>query len=169
MDGLRKFNELPVKIAQEQLLRCCGCALWAKAMAARRPFADINSLLAAADEIWNYLGRPQRLEAFSHHPRIGDEEGLRKKYASTRAWAAEEQVSVAGATDAVQDELAQSNRRYEQKFGYIFIVHATGKSAEQMLVLLNERLKNEEEAEIKIAAAEQAEITKIRLEKLINQ
>src|SRR5262245_14228954 len=127
------FNALPPPDARESLLRCCGSRRWADAMVVRRPFASAGDLLRAADEVWSGLGRADFLEAFAAHPRIGDLDGLRKKLAATAAWSAGEQAGVAGAPDHVLRELADANRRYEERFGHIFIVCATGKTAAEML------------------------------------
>jgi len=134
-------------------------------MLARRPFADADSLRQAAEQIESMLERADWLEAFSAHPRIGDVEGLRKRFAATAQWCEAEQAGVAGAEEQVLHELARCNRLYEERFGYIFIVCATGKSAAQMLGLLRQRLANSPEVELRIAAEEEAKITRLRLEK----
>ncbi len=106
------------------------------------------------------------LEAFAAHPKIGDRDALRAKFAATAAWSAIEQAGVDGAPEEVLDALADANDRYHERFGYIFIVCATGKTAEEMLALIRERLSNDPEVELRTAAAEQAKIARIRLEKL---
>jgi 2-oxo-4-hydroxy-4-carboxy-5-ureidoimidazoline decarboxylase len=136
-------------------------------MASRRPFSDAKALFAAAEEVWAGLGPADWMEAFSHHPRIGDKEGLRQRFATTRQWAAGEQSGVSEASEAVLEALAQGNRDYEARFGHIFIVCATGKGADEILGLLRERLGHDPETEHRAAAAEQARITRIRLEKLL--
>jgi 2-oxo-4-hydroxy-4-carboxy-5-ureidoimidazoline decarboxylase len=166
MSPINALNALTPAEARAALLRCCGSRRWADAMTARRPFASADGLFAAADEVWSGLGRDDWLEAFAAHPRIGDVEALRKKFASTAAWCAGEQSGVAGAAEEVLRALAEGNRRYEDRFGYIFIVCATGKTADEMLRLLCERLPNDPVWEWKVAAAEQAKITRLRLEKL---
>lgn len=138
-------------------------------MIERRPFKDAGHLFAVAGETWNNLKPGDWKEAFSHHPKIGDVNALREKFASTATWASGEQSGVSGAADETLKRLAEGNAEYERKFGYIFIVCATGKSAEEMLEMLEMRLKNPEDQELKIAAAEQAKITRIRLEKLLSQ
>jgi 2-oxo-4-hydroxy-4-carboxy-5-ureidoimidazoline decarboxylase len=167
MDALQRLNSLPEDEAREALRRCCGASRWVDAMAARRPFLDAKALFAAADEVWGGLGPADWSEAFAHHPRIGDKEALRERFAATRQWAAGEQSGVSAASEQVLDELARGNRDYEARFGRIFIVCATGKGAEEMLGLLKQRLRNDRETEGRIAAAEQAKITRIRLEKLL--
>ncbi len=116
--------------------------------------------------IWWRLSKADWLEAFAAHPRIGDIDALRARFAPTAAWASREQAGVLGASGDVLNELAIGNRRYEARFGYIFIVCATGKTAEEMLALLGQRLSNDPDVEIKIAAAEQMKITRIRLERI---
>lgn len=164
---LAEFNALPDAKAREELSRCCGCAAWAEAVASARPFRDKAALLAAADAAWAKTGESEWREAFAHHPRIGGKDALRAKFASTSTWARGEQAGAASASEEVLDALAKGNAEYEAKFGHIFIVCATGKSAAEMLSLLNARMGNAPAAEARIAAAEQAKITRIRLEKLI--
>jgi 2-oxo-4-hydroxy-4-carboxy-5-ureidoimidazoline decarboxylase len=164
--NVHALNSLPPNAAHARLLRCCGSRRWADAMTARRPFASTEQLFAAADEIWTGLDRADRLKAFAAHPPIGDLDSLRKKFASTADWASGEQAGVAGAADDIITSLADGNRDYEAKFGYIFIICATGKSAVEMLAILRERLANAPDTELRIAAAEQAKIMRLRLEKL---
>ncbi len=139
-------------------------------MVAGRPFFSIDEMLVVADREWFSLGESEWLEAFSHHPKIGEGgiEGLRKKFASTAAWASKEQSGVAAADEQTLHALAAGNEAYEKKFGFIFIVCAMGKSAGEMLALLESRLSNDRQTELQKAAAEQAKITKLRLEKLLN-
>jgi 2-oxo-4-hydroxy-4-carboxy-5-ureidoimidazoline decarboxylase len=136
-------------------------------MVAARPFADRVQLLAFADALARDLSRADWLEAFSHHPRIGDVAALREKFAATAAWASQEQRGAAAASDATLEALARGNRTYEERFGYIFIVCATGRSADEMLALLEARLHNDPADELGFAAAEQMKITRLRLEKLL--
>jgi|SRR5947209_10810095 len=152
--------------ARAALLRCCGSRRWADAMTARRPFASADDMLRAADAIWAGVDRADWLEAFAAHPRIGDLESLRKKFAATADWARGEQAGVGGADEEMIRALAEGNREYEAKFGQIFIVCATGKTAAEMLGILRGRLANDAETELRIAAAEQAKISRLRLEKL---
>jgi 2-oxo-4-hydroxy-4-carboxy-5-ureidoimidazoline decarboxylase len=160
------LNALPLDEARAALLRCCGSRRWADTMVSRRPFASDGDLLRAADEVWAGLARADWLEAFAVHPRIGDLDGLQKKFAATAAWSAGEQAGVAGAPEDVLRELADANRRYQERFAHIFIVCATGKTAPEMLQILHERLHNTPDHELVVAAAEQAKITRLRLEKL---
>lgn len=153
--------------AADALTRCCGASRWVRAMLARRPFGSNESLHAAADEAWATMEHADILEAFDHHPRIGaDLSALREKFASTASWAGGEQGSVADASEETLHALRDGNVAYEARFGHIFIVCATGKSAAEMLALLQARLPNEPADELRIAAAEQAKITHLRLDKI---
>ncbi len=165
---LTELNDLSREQRKKELAKCCGSSTWIENMTTCFPFADKESLLKKADDVWNILSESDWLEAFTHHPKIGDIISLKKKFASTANLAANEQASVQQASQQTLQTLAKGNIDYEEKFGYIFIVCATGKSAEEMLNLLQSRLPNEPEDEIKIAAAEQAKITKLRLEKLLS-
>jgi 2-oxo-4-hydroxy-4-carboxy-5-ureidoimidazoline decarboxylase len=149
-------------------LRCCHAARWGGLVVAKRPFQNKDALLRVAEAAWAAMGTDDYLEAFRGHPRIGGKDALRAKFAGTQSWAQGEQAGAATATEAVLDALAKGNADYEAKFGFIFIVCATGKSAAEMLAILQGRLGNDRVTEMKNAAAEQAKITKIRLEKLLS-
>jgi len=164
--NLNQINACTEETAREVFRRCCGSVRWSELMARTRPFESEAALYQAAERIWWGLARADWLEAFAAHPKIGDREALRAKFAATAAWAAREQAGVEGAPDDLLRELAEENCRYQARFGYIFIVCATGKTAEEMLALLKERSTNDADEEIEIAAAEQAKITRIRLEKI---
>jgi len=164
---LEELNALSPEKAREEFARCCGAARWARAMTLSRPFASKAQVLEKADEAWALAEEKDWLEAFAHHPRIGGKDALRAKFASTTAWAQGEQAKVASADEATLDALAKGNADYEARFGFIFIVCATGKTAPEMLALLQARLPNQRGPELEIAAAEQHKITKIRLEKLL--
>jgi 2-oxo-4-hydroxy-4-carboxy-5-ureidoimidazoline decarboxylase len=164
---LDQFNALSTDEAMKDLLRCCGARRWAEQMAARRPYAGGDELLATADAIWQRADRADILEAFSHHPRIGDVDSLRNKFAATADWASGEQAGVQRAGEDVLRGLADGNAAYEKKFGHIFIVCATGKTAPEMLALLRARLPNDPARELAVAAEEQRKITRLRLEKLL--
>lgn len=166
MIGVDAINAMSEKDARIALLRCCGSHAWANGVLEHRPYQSFRTLLEKSDEVWSKLGRSDWIEAFAAHPHIGDVESLRKKFASTADWCLVEQAGVAKADETVLHELACSNHQYEQKFGYIFIICATGKSATEMLPILRSRLNNDPETELKVAAAEQAKITRLRLEKL---
>lgn len=149
------------------LERCCGANRWVTSMVSRRPFSDDAELHQAADEEWAKMGDADVLEALEHHPRIGANlDELRKKYAATASWAAGEQSGAAAATEETLLALRDGNVRYENKFGHIFVVCATGKSASEMLTLLEARMSHDPATELRVAAAEQAKITRLRLEKL---
>jgi len=164
---LDELNALAPDAARAALERCCGASAWVDAMLGSRPFVDCVALHAAADHAASGLGRHDWLEAFAHHPRIGDVAALREKFAATAAWAGAEQRGAAVADDAVLAALASGNRAYEARFGYIFIVCATGKSAAEMLAILESRASNDDADELVIAAAEQMKITHLRLDKLV--
>ena len=159
---LAELNAMPRYRAEEELLKCCGSRAWARAMARRRPFANPDRLAKAADEIWRSLHASDWLEAFSAHPKIGE-----KKSGPAQGWSAQEQSGMSRATTAVATELAQANQDYFAKFGFIFVVCATGKSADEMLHILRSRLSNSPEEEMRIAAEEQSKIALLRLGKLI--
>ena len=165
---LLTLNELSVPDAREALERCCGARAWVQRMIAARPFADRAALHAAADDIGTTLERADWLEAFAHHPRIG-ESALREKFKTTATWAGAEQAGAAGAAEAVIAELAAGNRAYEERFGYVFIVCATGKLADEMLAILESRMPNDSRTELDAAAAEQMKITHLRLDKLLEE
>lgn len=167
--SLAEFNGMTAEAAAEALLRCCGSSRWVAAMMAERPFDSVEALHAAADRHWADAHRPDILEAFEHHPRIGDDiEQLRKKFASTAQWSAGEQSSVASADEATLIALRDGNLAYEARYGHIFIVCATGKTAAEMLAILRERLNNDPADELVIAAGEQRKITHLRLDKLLS-
>lgn len=164
---LHEFNILPREQLIAELTRCCGSTAWVQRMLPFIPADDMVELLEDAEEQWWLCSEEDWKEAFAHHPRIGDIDSLKKKYASTAAWASGEQSGSANASEETLKALAKGNRLYEEKFGYIFIVCATGKSAEEMLAMLQERLNNSPEEEIRIAADEQNKITQLRIEKLL--
>jgi 2-oxo-4-hydroxy-4-carboxy-5-ureidoimidazoline decarboxylase len=164
--ALERLNSQPRELARLDLERCCGSARWVERMLANRPFHTMEDLLTTAEREWAQLQEADWLEAFSHHPKIGDVDALRKKFASTAIWAAGEQSSVQQADEQTLQQLAAGNTAYERKFGFIFIICATGKSAGQMLDALQQRLPNDRSTELKIAAGEQAKITALRLKKL---
>ncbi len=148
------------------LQQCCASEKWVAGMTASRPFIDSNHVLAQAAEIWESLEAADFLQAFAAHPQIGDVKTLQAKYANTQAIASSEQSQVASASNETIEQLALANQLYLKRFGFIFIIFATGKSADQMLNALLARIGNTREQEIENAAAEQLKITKLRLEKL---
>jgi allantoicase len=159
--NLAGFNAASHEQAVADLLRCCGSTTWAQAMAARRPYCTSTELEAAAEAAWNRCSHQDWLQAFAAHPRIGE---------SVRGgWSAEEQSRAAGAGEETRRELEELDRRYFETFGYVYIVCATGKTAEQMLGILERRLENSPNDEIKHAAEQQQLITRLRLEKLLRE
>lgn len=164
---LEHLNQLAEDDARQVFLRCCGSVNWADRMAGRRPYATPEVLFEAAEAEADALQREDWLEAFAAHPRIGDVGALRRKFSDTRAWTESEQAGTARASETILQALAEGNRTYEARYGYIFIVCATGKSAEEMLLLLQSRLNNDPATELQIAAGEQRQITRLRLEKLL--
>jgi 2-oxo-4-hydroxy-4-carboxy-5-ureidoimidazoline decarboxylase len=162
-----RLDAMDEATARAALTRCCGAQRWVEGMLARRPFGDDEAVLRAADEVWATMEREDILEAFAHHPRIGANlDELRKRFASTSTWSSSEQAGVQAASEETLSALRDGNVAYEARFGHIFIVCATGKSAAEMLALLRERMPNDPAHELRVAAAEQAKITRIRLNKL---
>jgi OHCU decarboxylase len=149
---LARWNELPAEAAELEVMSCCGSAAWARHLAARRPFESVASLITASDEIWNRLETRDWLEAFSKHPRIGERKAPDVASERSTAWSVHEQQNVSAAGEAVQSSLAGANRTYEQRFGRMFIVCATGKSATEMLDILRQRLRNDDATELRAAA-----------------
>lgn len=153
--------------ARAALIRCCGASRWVEAMLARRPFGSEEALLRNAREAWREMERSDVLEAFEHHPRIGaDLDALRDRFTSTKEWSAGEQSSVRSASEETLRALRDGNLAYEERFGHIFIVCATGKSADEMLALLEQRMDHAPDQELAVAAAEQMKITELRLHKI---
>jgi 2-oxo-4-hydroxy-4-carboxy-5-ureidoimidazoline decarboxylase len=132
----------------------------------QRPYADGIDLHVAADRAFNALSESDWMEAFAGHPKIGDIDQLRIKFGGDQAWSSEEQSGIIRSDERILTSLSQQNTVYEQKFGFIFIVCATGKSAEQMLNMLNDRLANDRPTEIRNASVEQRKITHLRIDKL---
>ena len=161
------LNALSPEGAFTVLEQACGASRWVQAMVDERPYQDLEALKQAAQRLWETMERSDILEAFDHHPRIGaDIQALRKKFASTASLSESEQASVAEASEETLLALRDGNKKYEARYGHIFIVCATGKSAQEMLELLEARMDNAPEEELRIAAAEQAKITQIRLENI---
>ncbi len=166
---LARWNEVPDDEASAQILRCCGSKAWAREMAARRPSHDETAIKNAADEVWQTLAEADWLEAFRSHPRIGESAAVNSGRQASADWASQEQRQMANADDAVKIALVEANREYEQKFGHIFIVCATGKSAAEMLQILQHRLQNDAATELREAAEQQRQITQIRLTKWLQE
>jgi 2-oxo-4-hydroxy-4-carboxy-5-ureidoimidazoline decarboxylase len=164
---LARWNSLPLEEAAREILPCCGSNAWAAALASKRPLPDGETLLASSDEIWRGLVEADWLEAFRSHPRIGESQPERAVAAQSSAWSEQEQLKAAAAGEAVKTALKWGHREYEQKFGRIFIVCATGKSASEILEILRRRLHNDDATELQQAAEEQRQIMHIRLKKWI--
>lgn len=160
------INEQDTTGAKNTLSQCCGAEKWVDGMINLMPFNSKGEMYQNAEKIWYSLNEADWLEAFSCHPKIGDLNSLKEKYSSSKQFAGKEQSGVEGASSEVLAELAKYNDEYEKKFGFIFIVCATGKSAEEMLSIIKERIYNDTQTEIRIAMEEQNKITKLRLEKL---
>ena len=166
---LARWNRLSDEEAAEEILACCGSATWARELVARRPLDDEASLVTASDEIWGQLGAQDWMEAFAKHPRIGERGAPQIASAQSAAWSAQEQQNVGTAAESVRGDLAEANREYERRFGRVFIVCATGKSAHEVLGILRRRLRNDHATELQEAAEEQRKITNIRLQKWLGQ
>ena len=164
---LVRWNGLPQEEAAREILPCCGSETWAAGMAAKRPIHEELSLMETSDAIWRALGESDWLEAFRSHPRIGESRAEVNSVAQSWAWSEQEQHKAASADEAMKLALKRGNREYEQKFGRIFIVCATGKSASEILEILRRRLHNDEATELRQAAEEQRQIMHIRLKQWI--
>jgi 2-oxo-4-hydroxy-4-carboxy-5-ureidoimidazoline decarboxylase len=159
---LARWNALDAEAAARDILPCCGSRGWAQALAARRPFAGAEELFDASDAVWASLAEDDWREAFDSHPRIGQQHA-RAATAESLAWSSEEQRSAMSDEDAIKLALADGNRQYEGRFGRIFIVCASGKSAAEMLAILKVRMHNDAATEILEAAEQQRQITQLRL------
>jgi len=175
---LEHLNMLDPGAATREFLRCCGSTRWAQSMAAARPFSTVEQMAETADAIWSSLERTDWLEAFAAHPRIGaggsggpggPGTSGQSRMANGSDWSRQEQSGTQSANDEQRQRLAAGNREYEARFGYIFIVCATGKSAADMLVLLEHRLRNDRAQELRVAAGEQRKITRLRLTRLLDE
>src|SRR5687767_4179737 len=165
--SINRINELSPHQAEAEFLKCCGSTSWAKAMSDARPFSDANQLSAKADELWRNLDEEDWLEAFRAHPKIGEKKAAAAQSGEAQRWSAQEQSESERAAAETKSALAEGNREYERRFGFIFIICATGKSAEEILATLNGRLNNDPTNELRMAAEEQRKITQLRLQKLL--
>ncbi len=161
---LDAWNNADEETAMLTMLACCGAKPWASAMVALRPIESVIELSDAADKVWGTMTEDDWLEAFASHPRIGERKAATEE-AKFAEWSQQEQSSVASAESEVLAELAEGNARYEEKFGFTYIVCATGKTADEMLSILKRRLANDRAAELREAAEQQRQITQIRLGK----
>lgn len=158
---VQELNELDARAAFDALMSCCGSREWTQRMTTARPYASIDAVLDASDRNWLALGEDDWLEAFAAHPRIGER--------SESAWSQHEQEAALKAEDAIRNALIAANTEYERRFGFIFIVFASGKSPAQIIDLMRQRLNNDRATEIHNASAEQMQITRLRLRRLLNQ
>ena len=164
---LQALNSSDANSAITMLLSCCAAHRWAEGVTALRPYASEQALFDAADNIWATMAEPDWMEAFLAHPRIGERRPARASAQST-AWSQQEQSSTNTAQARTLAELADGNARYEELFGFTYIVCATGKSAEEMLDILRRRLVNNRQSELQEAAEQQRQITHIRLRKWLH-
>ncbi|MEO5814999.1 MAG: 2-oxo-4-hydroxy-4-carboxy-5-ureidoimidazoline decarboxylase [Gemmatimonadaceae bacterium] len=164
---LAQLDTMPEAEAAFKLAACCGSSRWVAGMVSLRPFTSREKLLAAADDVSRTLHPTDWLEAFEHHPRIGERQAGAMVSATAADWSSGEQSASSRATGDTRAALVEANAEYEKKFGFIFIICANGRNASEILVALRDRLSNEPDAEIFIAAREQQQITRLRLEKLV--
>jgi OHCU decarboxylase len=165
--SVNRLNELSADDAEAEFLKCCGSTRWARSMTSVRPFHSLDDLLTKADSVWWSLSEEDWLEAFRAHPKIGEKKAAANQSEQAQNWSAAEQSGMSDAASEITSALAEGNREYEQRFGFIYIVCATGKSPEEMLAILKARLQNDAETELQNAATEQRKITRLRLEKLL--
>jgi OHCU decarboxylase len=168
MIDVAELDAMPRARAAELLRACCGSKAWVSGTLDRRPFRSRDTLLRVADEIWNALDAFEWLEAFSHHPRIGESRSAAPQDERAQGWSADEQAGVRDVSPAVRAGLARANAAYVKHFGYICIICATGKGAEELLTITEARLGNDPATELGVAAEEQRKITRLRLEKLVS-
>jgi OHCU decarboxylase len=161
---LSAWNKANEMTARDAMLACCGAKRWAAEMVALRPIGSVEELSEAADRVWSTMQEADWLEAFACHPRIGKRETVSAGRQSA-AWSKQEQSRTDTASEGVLTQLAEGNQQYEDRFGFTYIVCATGKSAEEMLGILKRRLGATREAELRVAAEQQRQITQIRLGK----
>jgi OHCU decarboxylase len=165
---LASLNALPSNEAEFEFLKCCGSREWAAQVIAARPFSSVDDLIVKADRIWWSLEPRDWLEAFHSHPKIGEKKAAALTAAKAKEWSEDEQSGTRNSGAETIAALAELNRAYEEKFGFIFIVCATGKSSEEMLAILRQRVTNSADEELLNAATEQAKITQLRLRKLMD-
>jgi 2-oxo-4-hydroxy-4-carboxy-5-ureidoimidazoline decarboxylase len=164
---LESWNAMDTENAVDALLNCCNARRWAEGLAAMRPFTDEAALMGAADRVWSTMEEPDWMEAFLAHPRIGERVAAHPSAQSSN-WSLQEQGAAEAAEAKVLAALADGNQRYEDLYGFTYIVRATGKSAEEMLAILERRLSSDRATELKEAAEQQREITEIRLRKWLH-
>jgi OHCU decarboxylase len=168
-ENLAWLNGLSLDDALTTFRDCCGSTSWAEEMVHARPFAMVEDLFETAEKTWFSLSPSDWLEAYAAHPKIGSKKPAASQGEKAAAWSAGEQSGTQQAADETMRELSELNRLYEEKFGFIFIVCATGKTAEEILAICRARLANSMETELRLAAIEQHKITEIRLGKLLER
>ncbi|WP_233520573.1 2-oxo-4-hydroxy-4-carboxy-5-ureidoimidazoline decarboxylase [Flocculibacter collagenilyticus] len=166
---LPEFNQANETTLYDFLAQCCTSQHWIQCLMRERPYDSVNDFKKRADFCWQQMTQPDLLEAFSGHPQIGDISTLQQKYQHNEGFSQQEQQSVESASNETINALAKANEEYLAKFGFIFIVCATGKTAQQMLELLNDRLPNSREIELGNAAEEQRKIFQLRIDKLLHE
>jgi OHCU decarboxylase len=166
--SVAKLNAMPLDELTTHLRACCGSSRWVDRMIARRPFASPDAVLSASDEVCRMLSAEDWMEAFRHHPRIGESRAAVPQDARAESWSAGEQSGLRNAAAEVRAALVSANEAYEQQFGYICIICATGKDSEELLAITRARLGNSPQIELRIAAEEHRKITRLRLRKLFH-
>lgn len=165
--GVTRLNALPVEEATAALKACCGANLWVRGMLAQRPFKDADEVFETSERVFSRFGGEDWLAAFRRHPRIGERPAADAGGGQSETWAAQEQAGVDAADEAVRAKLVEANLLYERRYRHIFIVCASGKSAAEMLALLEARLAHDPTMELRVAAEEQRKITRLRLERML--
>jgi 2-oxo-4-hydroxy-4-carboxy-5-ureidoimidazoline decarboxylase len=160
---LARWNSLDPATAAREAFPCCGSQAWADALASRRPIVDVPSLIEASTSVWLALPEEAWQEAFDSLPRIGQTHAQTHATEESLRWSAQEQHTALSEDEATERALEEANRRYEQKFGRIFIVCATGKTSAEILNILEARMKNDAATELREAAEQQRQITELRL------
>lgn len=166
-DPVEKLNRLPPDEARTVLLDCCGSTRWAERVAGNRPYWDVGQCLIIGERIWKELEREDWLEAFRAHPKIGERKAEAQVSQTSQSWSEGEQSRASGAAQETLDALAEANREYESKFGFIFIVCASGKTADEMFALLRKRMSNDIDTELRVAMEQQWLITTLRIKKFL--
>ena len=165
--SIDELNTLPDEEATDLFRSCCGASAWVSQMVKRRPFKSGDQLLQTADRVWTDASLGQQREAFDHHPRIGEKESATPQSDRAREFSEREQSQIRLASSSAFDQMTLVNQAYEKKFGHIYIVSAAGKSAHELLDIARQRIRNDPDTELRVAAEEQRKITRLRLQKLI--
>ena len=160
---LEEWNGAGLADAEQALLSCCGSPLWAKILVGRRPYASFKALIVDAEAVWFEMPEDEWLRAFACHPRIGERKADVGMTAQFATWSGSEQEAAQDTLDAVAERLVTGNRRYEERFGFLYIVFAKGRTAPELLKILEERLEQDRATELNEAARQQWEITRLRM------